>query len=836
MRILIFLLSLTAFLFSCNNQETIQFPRPTDTIIKMDMEDGELKDVKKEWLETLFQTPGEQTADQIEAENAWNLYQDQLSKPERLGPMESIADGKILGEWTEKGSNNQSGSVFKLAHNSKTNEIYTIAAGRNLFKGNLDGENWVAQNQKLRFDTRFLEVIHLPNNSTRLIASINYKPHYSDDDCITWQPSEGFTATGGSFIKNQIMTPDSSEIYFLGKKVNNSIELMKSNDFGETYYSIHTFGESNLNNMALTLVKNSNQVLIYQEIVDSYGRIYTLSANKESVVLATDQSQMNWKGKDGNLVATFNNDTTYLYAFDNNNIIYKSTNLGVTWEEKDTVPKNIWGVGIFVSSEDPNYLLAGEVNCWESFDGGESWSQINEWFEYYGDVVNKLHADIMSFSDYHDTINDRYSIFISNHGGLSRQDGVNADPINIGLYGLNVSQYYSVRTSPFTEGYIYAGAQDQGFQRAKDKEGELLNFNQVISGDYGHIVFSNSGLNLWTVYPGGWVTYYETPEATGYKYSYELISENESVWIPPLAASSYDGSSIIYMAGGNINGGPGSHLIQLYASLDGIELDQFDFDFKDASGGEISAIALANDDASIYIATTNGKFFYSHDYGDTWNESVSVNGGQYLYGSKIIPSKNKNNIIYTGGTGYNGAAVMRSQDGGNTFSTFANGLPNTVVLDMAINAEETLLFAATNAGPYVCIIGEEQWYPMQGEAAPNTRYWSVEVLNEDQRVRFGSYGRGIWDFDISFFVDQKEIAAADSEIDANIFPNPVSDILYIESKNGKPTAINIHDMSGKLISTSYKTDQIDVANLVPGTYFINIMIDNQLITKQMIKQ
>ncbi len=39
-----------------------------------------------------------------------------------------------------------------------------------------------------------------------------------------------------------------------------------------------------------------------------------------------------------------------------------------------------------------------------------------------------------------------------------------------------------------------------------------------------------------------------------------------------------------------------------------------------------------------------------------------------------------------------------------------------------------------------------RWENLMGRDAPATTYWSVEAVPSAGRVRFGTYGRGIWDF------------------------------------------------------------------------------------------
>ena len=121
----------------------------------------------------------------------------------------------------------------------------------------------------------------------------------------------------------------------------------------------------------------------------------------------------------------------------------------------------------------------------------------------------------MSFEEYTDSAGEPF-LLINNHGGISMSRNYGKDNINIGLYGLNTAQYYDVRTLPSSPEWVFAGAQDQGFQKGILQDDQQVGgFEQIISGDYGHIEFTNNGTNLWTVYPGGSASFYDEPKVQG---------------------------------------------------------------------------------------------------------------------------------------------------------------------------------------------------------------------------------------------------------------------------------------------------------------------------------
>ena len=74
------------------------------------------------------------------------------------------------------------------------------------------------------------------------------------------------------------------------------------------------------------------------------------------------------------------------------------------------------------------------------------------------------------------------------------------------------------------------------------------------------------------------------------------------------------------------------------------------------------------------------------------------------------------------------------------------GLPNTLVFDLDGTQDGNFIFAATEVGPYVYVVHDGEWYDLAGVGAPDQTYWTVEYIDNINTVRYGTYGRGIWDF------------------------------------------------------------------------------------------
>ena len=128
------------------------------------------------------------------------------------------------------------------------------------------------------------------------------------------------------------------------------------------------------------------------------------------------------------------------------------------------------------------------------------------------------------------------------------------------------------------------------------------------------------------------------------------------------------------------------------------------------------------------------------------NLSFTGPGAHYFYGSTIWASQNELGKVIIGGSGYSNNPVFISYNHGQSFQNFSDGLPNTMVFEIDGTLTDQVLFAATELGPYAYVDGEDEWINIMGFSAPDQTYWSLEYVPEIHTARFGTYGRGIWDF------------------------------------------------------------------------------------------
>jgi len=827
-------IALLFFQFSCQSP-SIDYPQPTDTVVKEDMEEKGKSEARKKWFEELHRSAPEVDWRSVEYQTYMKKHEERSAlrsqNRTRGGDLVSVGNDQLRGRWKERGSSNQAGNVIATEYDVETNKVYTIGGGGPLFRSDLDGLSWEVVNQDVRLDGRLLKIFK-HNDQKRMIGLINRFPHYSDDMGLTWTPSEGILISdrwGNCW--HSVFEPNSKKIYLISKPTYWSKQtIYVSNDHGESYQLVQELRSHDAGLFHFFVPANGDDVFFVEKLDDGTWNLFKMDQAVDTLTLIRNIDEVGFIESRANLAGVKLGDNYRFYIYNSDKGVWQSQDSGMTWLRRGKFEGNPWSVGLFVIPSQPNILLIGEVECYRSNDSGRRWSKVNRWGEYYSDVYYKLHADMMYFNEFEDQDGDPF-VLISNHGGLSITRNGGELNENIGLYGLNVSQYYSVRTDPLNSDIIYAGAQDQGFQRGKIKSTDWVEFDQVISGDYGHIIFTDSGKRMWTVYPGGSVSYYHNPHTEGRSLGFNIDSDDESVWIPPLVPHPDSRENAIYMAGGNINGGEGSHVIKAEVINGQIELSQWETDFtKISNDGRVGYIAFSPVDPKVvFVSTNNGFAFFSTDGGQSFQPSNNrVAGSHYLYGTSIIPSKFNKDIVYLGGSGYSTSPVVVSRNGGLDYVDMSAGLPPTVVFQLVSNADETVIYAATESGPYAYIAADNQWYDISGIDAPNQTYWSVEYLEDKKTARFGTYGRGIWDFNEEALTSTKDI----DHHDFSFYPNPVEDEIVINSSS--KLDLQLIDLSGKVLGqwNAMNQERINLDFLSTGQYILKSKYSSKKLIKK----
>lgn len=748
------LIGCTYYSFTNNFSQTNlgEFPAPTEGIsVRVgQVEGGDEGNPREDWEIMMHRTAPEDDWKAIEQQNMMVKYKyhNSLKNQATTRNQIIIANGNLSGSWSEKGSDNQAGSITAVDFDDVNDQIYAVSPSGTLWKGDLSGTNWVALNESLGFRNNIMEVTQT-SSGTRILAAIGGQIYYSDDDGGNWLLSSGLGAgaSNGAAVKMLEVEDGNNSIYYIGR-IGGLAQLYVSTDHGTNFSSIHTFSQSNGNLLDFWTAINTDEAYL----LDADSKLYSISPIGLELMESTSLPTNTWRQLRGSKASG----VLVLYAFLNKRQVYQSIDNGVTWNFMGSTPINSWGVGMMASPWTAARLFMGEVNTHKSTDGGASWSYVSQWYQYYSNI-NKIHADVMTF-DAFETSTGTPLILVGSHGGIHASYDDLATTINVATQNLNNAEYYDVRTNPIYTDEVYSGAQDQGWQRTGSANTPgPTSFEQAYSGDYGNLALTGNGQHLWTVYPFGNFNFYSDPQNQAGVIAPGINIDGShppaSNWIWPTSETYDVASDDIYVGGGSLDNGPGSFLITLSVNGGSLSASQFPYDFRANSNSGTATISAISpsyiDPNTIYVVTSDGTFFYTHNGGASWSKSSSNLAGGSFIGATIYASKHNPDVVWMGGSGYSNSPVFKSLDGGATFTAINSGLPNTLMYDLTANPDETLLFAATEAGAYVYVAYEKKWYDLMSYAAPQGRYFSVEYVEALDAVRFGTFGRGIWDFNVT---------------------------------------------------------------------------------------
>lgn len=705
-------------------------PRPTDHRLEEGVEAAN-KAKRKAWFAERHAAPPGVDWKAIERANG----EQQRRQRNAYASLSAVAD-----RWTEIGSRNQAGRMHVAARAPDGQSLYAGSSLGGVWHGTLDGQDWTPLGDNIYGGAHWLAVVPgaLPTDPPVVLrATDDGLIHATRDDGQTWEVPAGLPVTNG--VRRVFVTADGSHTIVL--------VLHFLNDGGQWRYGAWHSADG-----ARNFTKFASMNTFAGDMWASRtgaGPLYVLKT--EGVQTSTNLGQT-WTtagplpaaASGGELVGSEAGAPRLWVALDVSGTrkLYRSDDAGASWTYIRDL-SDYWG-SLAASTTNVDLFAYGGVEVWRTTNAGSSFAKVNGWGDYYANPATKLHADIPGI-DVLPTGPGSEIWYVSTDGGLYRSTDGLATVANLSLDGLRVSQYYTTHTSLANPVRVIAGAQDQGYQRANQPAAPgttLLDFAQLISGDYGHAT-SGDGTHayVYSTYPGFLLI--QKGETGPQLYTADFPASGSWGWLPTVTADPTNVERVFFCAD------------KLWRYKKSVTLPpswsatQFSTQNFALSGGEyLSALEFSPlDPQRVYAATSAGRLWRSTDGGLTWTLSASTGPGpHYFYGTALVASALDVNTAYVGGSGYGTAAVRRTTDGGLTWSAWNSGLPSTLVYCLAEAPDGSgTMFAGSETTAWRRDPGGA-WTDIAANEAPITIYWSVEAVPATNSMRFGTYGRGIWDY------------------------------------------------------------------------------------------
>jgi len=660
---------------------------------------------------------------------------DQIAKRNALAALWAGAGSR----WTERGSDNQAGRMHVAVPGPAGNTLYAGSSLGGIWQGGLGGTNWTPLGDNLAGGAHWLAVVAgaTPTDPDIIVAATDGgEIHRSLDGGQTWTIPAGLPATVG--VRRVLVPADGSDTIFIvaqwwnGSSLKNTV--YRSTDKGASF--IKAVGMNTYKGDLWTArdgagplyMLKQDELQISQDGGDTWSVLSNLPGNASSGELVGSEAGA---------------PRLWIILDEGGDNLYRSDDGGLNWTFVNAV-SDYWGT-LNASIIDPDLFAWGGVEVHVTHDGGASFDVVNNWYDYYGNEANKLHADIPGL-DVVPAGPGAETWYVSTDGGLFQSTDGLTTVENLSLLGLRVSQYYSTHTSTANPERVLAGAQDQGYQRADAAPigTTALSFDQLISGDYGHIV-SGDGSHGWvySCYPGFILV--QKGASSPQLFQVNFPAGASYGWLPTVTADPWNTEKWFFCADKLYR-----YAKQLFNSWTYTEWSTQNF--AQSSGEYLTALEFSPANVNrAYAATNKGKLWWSDDHGRNWTQSTSTGpSAHYFYGTAMVCDGVDQDTVWVGGSGYSGPAVYRSTDGGVTFSPWGQGLPSTLVYSLAQAPDGSGdLYCGTETAAWSRGTADATWTDITQNDAPVTIYWSAEAVPSANVIRFGTYGRGIWDYDVT---------------------------------------------------------------------------------------
>jgi photosystem II stability/assembly factor-like uncharacterized protein len=815
---------------SAIDQETI-----SERILRKKSENGASKKRSDEWFELIHKAAPGDNWKEIEAR----------SIAEMISRSESAQNRELNGLWVERGPSNVPGRITDVDIDFINGQIYALSDHGIVFQSSdLEAGIWIPKNDRFPLGLDVSAQLEVFQGGDLIacgfIKSTNsWGVFYSNDQGLSWTESTGLGTL--EIMGYRRLLKDGDDVYLFSHEyspadVSDYYKVYKSVDhgasFNQLYVSAIPVGDGWRHSRSDMWVSNNTaNEYLYLSLEDSLYSVskYTGERSFHGLITQANFGYHLLAGHEANGVVELRayssqGDAGKFYAWNSvdNNWVYQG-------EMTDWWLSQPFGANsLTCSATDADVLYFGGILISKSEDGGQSWTTMDldptgSYALYHGDVP-KCFTTL-------NPANNEEIMMIGTDGGLYQLDVPAQHFVQLSIPGLNCTQLYKMVSKQSDPGTMYIGTQDNGYSHTTNgtiQQGPV-DFTFQWGGDVSNVASGDGGETFWLWWLGDGCNYQNGPAEAGFVSNWSPYEFNGEVpyWEAPIWVSNHFPDRC-YTAG-YINGTGGSHIIELTAQQgEFCSSEQFSYNFQAELNGRITAIAISPINSDYFYATTdNGYFCMSTDGGETWSHSLISNS---MYPRAILPSSVQLNHAWVIGSGYSNSPVYHTTDNGNTWTPVNDGLPSCIAEAIATNEDESQVYLATSIGPFVLEGDAQTWEDLSNDVAPLVHYMDVEYMSQSNTVRFATYARGVWDFQLDDETSVETISESEQEY---AFPNPCTVWVQLQlAEKDLTSSYILFSNEGKALQTGVvlsTNQQIPTNHLSPGSYFIRIVTTGKTI-------
>lgn len=598
---------------------------------------------------------------------------------------------------------------------------------------------------------------------------------------LTWEVSSGHTSA------RMVVNPQNPNIVFAGT----TDGLYRSFDFGDSWTKVL---DGDIDDLEL---KPGNPNFVYALV----GKTFYRSSDGGSTFQSTSQSSTS-RSQIAVTPAAPNN--VYFYS---KRGLYVSTDNGASFRRKGSAPtegrQDWYDLAIAVSPVDANIIHVGEIETYMTTNGGRKWQQISNW--YYPDASASQYVH----SDCHELVYIGNTLFSGSDGLITKSnDGVNFTDLTSGL---GIRQFYNIGISQTNPGKFGGGSQDNGTYVYTPDRG----WHGWLGADGFEFILAPDNLIAYGTSQYG--TFYKTTSGGTNRVS--ISQPGSGAWNTPFVMHPTN-PDILYV--GNSTG--------VRKTTDGMNSWTTIGNFNPSA---ITDLAIAESAPQYLYASVRERIWVSTNEGGSWIEISSGLPGKYITNIAIDPL-NPERVVVTCSGYTEGEKVYLSTNAGNSWQNISYNLPN-LPANASIFQKNAGLYVGMDVGIYYLAEGATVWEGFM-TSLPNVPVTELEIQYASEKIRAGTYGRGVWESGLaessSNGSTSNTISAITTGVNIEAFPNPTADILNLNITGADRDNIAIRvidEKSGKTVllneiitQEGYNIHRLDVGNLPNGTYLIKM--------------
>lgn len=433
--------------------------------------------------------------------------------------------------------------------------------------------------------------------------------------------------------------------------------------------------------------------------------------------------------------------------------VFRSDDAGESWYRTTQDPR-IWGRGsdfaeVKVHPNNPDVVFSADVDTWKSEDGGKSWTAFRGapgGDDYHRLWINPTNPDIMLFAG------DQGAIITVNGGQTFSS-----------WYNQPTAQFYHVSTDNAFPYNVYGGQQESGSvgisSRGNDGQITFREWHPVGVEEYGYVAADPLNPNI--IY-GGKITKFDKRTGQTQNIAPEAVRSGKYRFIrtAPVLFSPIDPKTLFFA--GNVlfktqNGGDSWQVISPDLTRERYEEIPESIGVYRSDGmktmprrGVIYAVAPSPKDINtIWAGTDDGLIHLTKDGGKTWKNVTPPQLKPWSKVSQLDASYFDANTVYAAINSIRLSDmrphILRTRDGGKTWTEIVNGLPNDPINAVREDPKRKgLLFAGSERAVFVSFDDGDNWQSLRLNM-PATSIRDLVIKDDDLVV--GTHGRSFWILD-----------------------------------------------------------------------------------------